>query len=456
MNASSTGDTLLDSDLRHHLHPFTNARALAEARDVRVITRGEGAYIWDDAGNRILDAMSGLWCVNIGYGRKELAECAYRQMCELPYYNTFFKTATEPVVRLSEKLAELTPSGLDHVFFANSGSEANDTVIRMVRLYWELKGEPKRNVIVSREYAYHGSTLGGASLGGMSAMHKQGGLPLPGFEHIMPPYWFGRGRDMSPEEFGRHAADALERKILEIGPERVAAFIGEPIQGAGGVIIPPKSYWPRVQQICRDYDILLVVDEVITGFGRTGHWFGSELYDLEPDLMPIAKALSSGYLPIAGVMVGQRVAETIIAQAGEMAHGFTYSGHPVSCAVALENLRIFEEERIVERAAAIAPYFHERFGELAGHPLVGEARSVGLLGALELVRAKDPIEAFEEPGRVGGICRDHCLEGGLMMRPVRDSMVTAPPLIIERSHVDELVEKAWTALDRTARDTGVA
>ncbi len=447
----------LTSDLQHHLHPFSNARAMSDERDVRLIERADGVYIWDGDGRRILDGMSGLWCVNVGYGREELARAAYDQMRRLPYYNTFFKTTTAPAVRLADKLVELTPAGLNRVFFANSGSEANDTIVRMVRLYWELEGRPERQTIISRTHAYHGSTMASASLGGMSAMHQQGGLPLPGFDYIMPPYHFGLGRDEDPQAFGRRAADALEAKILELGPEHVAAFIGEPVQGAGGVIIPPASYWPRIQEICKKYDILLIADEVICGFGRTGRWFGSDSYDIRPDFMPMAKGLSSGYQPIAAIMIGDRVAGKIIDEAGEFTHGFTYSGHPVACAVAAKNLEIMEREHLVEHVAELAPYFNQGLGSLADHPLVGEVRSVGFLGAIELVKNKDPIEPFEAPvGRVGTLCRDHCFDVGLVMRGVRDSMVVAPPLICTREHIDELVDKARQALDLTFSDVKAA
>ncbi len=441
-------------DREHFLHPFTDYKALA-ASGSRVITRADGVYLWDSDGNRLLDAMSGLWCVNVGYGRKELAEAAYRQMLELPYYNAFFQTAHPPAIELSRTLAELTPAHLNHVFFVGSGSEANDTVVRIVRRYWELEGQPRRHVIVSRENAYHGSTVAGASLGGMQPMHEQGGALLPDVEHISQPYWYAEGGDLSPEEFGLRAARALEERILELGADRIAAFIGEPIQGAGGVIIPPDSYWPEIQRICREYDVLLVADEVICGFGRTGRWFGSELFGLEPDLMPIAKGLSSGYLPLGGVMVGDRISDRLIRDGGEFQHGFTYSGHPAACAVALANIAIIREEGLVERVANDSgPYLQQRWSELADHPLVGEARSVGLIGAIELVQDKEKREFFTNRGDVGTLCRDICFRNGLVMRAVKDTMVIAPPLIISRAQIDELVDLARLCLDHTAKEIG--
>ena len=436
-------------DRRHYLHPFTDYKALA-AKGARVIVKAEGCYLYDSEGQQILDGMAGLWCVNVGYGRRELAEAAYRQLLELPYYNSFFQTAHPPAIELARQLVDLTPPQFNRVFFTGSGSEGNDTVVRLVRRYWDLLGQPDRKVIISRRNAYHGSTMAGASLGGMAFMHEQGGLPIPDIVHIAQPYWYGEGGDRSPAEFGLEAARELEKKILELGVNRVAAFIGEPIQGAGGVIIPPDTYWPEIQKICDRYGILLVADEVICGFGRTGHWFGSNLYGLRPDLMTIAKGLSSGYLPIGGVMVGDRVADVLIDKGGEFAHGYTYSGHPAACAVASANLTILEQENLVPRTRdETGPYLAARWREIAEHPLVGEARSVGLIGALELVRDKATRQFFDQRGEVGTICRDFCFQNGLIMRAVRDTMIIAPPLVISREQIDELAEKAWRCLDLT-------
>ncbi len=440
-------------DSSHHLHPFTNYRALS-SRGSRVITRADGVYLWDSDGNRILDAMAGLWCVNVGYGRRELAEVARRQMLELPYYNTFFQTSHPPAIELAELLATVTPAGLNHVFLTNSGSEANDTVIRLVRRYWSLLGQPQKFVLISRHNAYHGSTMGGGSLGGMRPMHEQGGLPIPGIEHIRQPYWYGEGAQLTPEDFGMLAARALEDRIKALGPEKVAAFVAEPIQGAGGVIIPPDSYWPEIQRICADYDILLVVDEVICGFGRTGKWFGTDYFGLQPDLMPIAKGLSSGYVPIGGVMVSERVAQVLVEEDAEFTHGFTYSGHPVACAVAAANVRILRDEGIVDRVDTdTGPYLQSRWRELADHPLVGEARGVGFLGALELVKNKAKREFFEPRGRIGMRCRDICFSQGLVMRAVQDTMIISPPLVMTREQIDELVRLARRCLDLTREAT---
>ncbi|MET0290900.1 MAG: aspartate aminotransferase family protein [Steroidobacteraceae bacterium] len=436
-------------DAAHFLHPFSDTQSLG-ANGTRLIVRGEGVYVYEADGRKLLDGMSGLWSVALGYGRQELVDAAQRQMKVLPYYNSFFQCTTEPAIELAAKLAELTPPQFNHVFFTGSGSEAIDTIIRLARRYWQLEGQPQRQVLIARWNAYHGSTIAGASLGGMKWMHEQGLMPMPGIEHIDQPYAFERAVGRDPEEFGLEAARELEAKILEVGPDRVAAFIGEPVQGAGGVIIPPDSYWPEIQRICDRYGILLAADEVICGFGRTGNWFGCETYGIRPDLMSIAKALSSGYLPIGGVMVGDRVATSLIAKGGEFGHGFTYSAHPACAAVALENLKILQREGIVDRVReTIAPYLQRRWRELAAHPLVGEARGVGLLGALELVRSKAPRTWFEPRGKVGERCRDNCILNGLVMRATRDTMIIAPPLVITEAGIDELVEKAWRSLDQT-------
>jgi len=434
-------------DAAHHMHPFTHGDELAD-KGARIITRAKGVTLTDSEGHEILDAMAGLWCVNIGYGRDELAEAAARQMKELPYYNTFFQTTHVPAIALADKLAELTPYDLNHVFYAGSGSEANDTNIRLVRTYWAQKGKPTKKVIISRKNAYHGSSVGSASLGGMSAMHAQGGLPIPDIHHINQPHWYGEGGDMSPEEFGLARARELEDAILELGEDRVAAFIGEPVQGAGGVIIPPETYWPEIQRICDKYEILLIADEVICGFGRTGTWFGSESFGIKPHVMTIAKGLSSGYAPIGGSLVCDEVAEVM--NGCDFAHGYTYSGHPVACAVALENLRILQEEGIVDRVASqTAPYLKEKWESLADHPLVGEARIAGMMGSIALSPDKAHRAAFAaDPGTAGLICREACFANNLVMRHVGDRMVISPPLVITHEEIDTLIARAGAALDQ--------
>ncbi|MDO6730189.1 aspartate aminotransferase family protein [Marinovum sp. 2_MG-2023] len=434
-------------DAAHHMHPFTAGGALAE-KGARVMTRANGIWITDSEGREILDAMAGLWCVNIGYGRDSLADVAARQMRELPYYNTFFQTTHVPAIALAKKIAELAPGDLNHVFFAGSGSEANDTNIRMVRHYWAMKGQPERNIIISRKNAYHGSTVGSGSLGGMSGMHAQGGLPIPDIHHINQPNWWAEGGDMDPEAFGLARAQELETAILELGPERVGAFIGEPVQGAGGVIVAPDSYWPEIQRICDKYGILLIADEVICGFGRTGNWFGSQTVGITPHIMTIAKGLSSGYAPIGGSVVCDEVAN-VIAQ-GEFNHGYTYSGHPVAAAVALENLRILEDEKVVEHVRDVAgPYLKKKWEALADHPLVGEAKISGLMASIALTPNKATRAKFAaEAGTVGWVCRDICFGNDLIMRHVGDRMIVSPPLVITPEEIDILIERATRSLDQ--------
>ncbi len=443
-------------DSEHYLHPFTDFHDLAQ-KGSRIITRAEGVYIYDSEGNQILDGMAGLWCVNLGYGRKDLAEVAYKQMQELTYYNSFFQCAHPPVIALSKKLSELSPGNFKHTFFTGSGSEANDTQIRLIRRYWDLKGQPDKMTIIARKNAYHGSTIAGASLGGMGGMHEQLRHPVPGIVHIEQPYHFGLGGDMSPDEFGLQQARLLEEKILELGVDKVAAFFAEPVQGAGGVIIPPETYWPEIQRICDEYDILLVADEVITAFGRLGQWFGSSHYNIRPDLISFAKGVSSGYLPLGGALVGERVAEVVTTEGGEFTHGFTYSGHPVCAAVALASLEIMEEENIIETVRNdLSPYFCERWSSLAEHPIVGEARCVGMVGAMEIVADKSSRERFHKDLGAGTRCRDFSVQTGLVMRAVGDTMIVSPPLVCERAHIDELVEKAWRCLDLTAQSLAEA
>jgi len=436
-------------DAAHHMHPFTDGDAL-NAKGARIITSAKGVFLHDSDGHTLIDGMAGLWCCNIGYGRRELADAAYQQMLQLPYYNTFFQTAHPPVIALSKKLAELAPNDLNHVFYASGGSEANDTNIRLVRHYWAAKGQPEKTVIISRHNAYHGSTVGAASLGGMSAMHAQGGLPIPDIAYIGQPNWWAEGGESSPEEFGLERARELEAKIAELGEGRVAAFIAEPVQGAGGVIMPPATYWPEIQRICDAHDILLIADEVICGFGRTGNWFGSETFGIRPDIMTIAKGLSSGYLPIGGSLLGDEVA-AVINGAGDFNHGYTYSGHPVSSAVALENLRLLEEEKVIERVRdETGPYLAEKWRALADHPLVGEAVICGMMASLAMTPDKAARAGFAAgTGTAGLRCRERCFANDLVMRHVGDRMIIAPPLVISKSEIDTLIDRAVQALDET-------
>jgi putrescine---pyruvate transaminase len=448
-------------DSAHFMHPFTDHDGLA-GRGARVITRGEGIYVWDSEGHKILDAMSGLWCVNAGYGRQELADAAYQQMMTLPFYNSFFNTTTVPAVQLATKLASLAPvvqgRRFEHVFFSSSGSESNDTNVRMVRRYWDLLGQPQRKVIISRNNAYHGSTMAGASLGGMSGMHAQGDLPIPNITHIEQPYFAEHGLPgESRADFGLRAARWLEEKILAIGADKVAAFIAEPVQGAGGVIIPPETYWPEIQRIVDRYGILLISDEVICAFGRLGHWFAYEKFGYRPDLVTFAKGVTSGYIPLGGVMVGDRVAQVLIEQGGEFNHGYTYSGHPVACAVALANLNLMEREDLPGRVRTdVGPYLAQQFETLKDHPLVGEAETCGFVAGLLIVKDKASGALFDPALAVGMICRAHCFKSGLIMRAVGDRMIIAPPLTMTRGQIDEMMALIRHCLDATLAELQAA
>jgi len=459
MNAANTPEELGTKEIQaldsaHFIHPFTDHGDLA-TRGARVITRSEGVYVWDSEGEKLFDAMSGLWCVNVGYGRQALAQAAYDQMMTLPFYNSFFQTTNVPAVKLATKLAQLAPKvgdrSFEHVFFSSSGSESNDSNVRMVRRYWDLLGQPQRKVIISRQNAYHGSTMAGASLGGMSGMHAQGDLPIPNITHIEQPYFYENGLPgESADAFGVRAAGWLEEKILQIGAEKVAAFIAEPIQGAGGVIIPPTTYWPEIQRIVDKYGILLISDEVICAFGRLGHWFAYERFGYKPDLVTFAKAVTSGYIPLGGVMVGDRVAKVLIEKGGEFNHGYTYSGHPVACAVALANLEIMEAEQLPQRVRGeVGDYFARRYAELGDHPLVGMTESCGFVAGLVLVKNKQTKERFSAEDAVGMICRGHCFRNGLIMRAVGDRMIIAPPLTLTHAQIDELMGLIRQALDLT-------
>ncbi|HPH13321.1 MAG TPA: aspartate aminotransferase family protein [Burkholderiaceae bacterium] len=444
-------------DSAHFIHPFTDHGDLA-TRGSRVITRADNIYIWDSEGHKILDAMSGLWCVNAGYGRKELADAAYQQMMTLPFYNSFFQTTNVPAVQLATKLASLAPEvggrKFEHVFFSSSGSESNDTNVRMVRRYWDLLGQPQRKVVISRHNAYHGSTMAGASLGGMSGMHAQGDLPIPNITHVEQPYFFENALPGESEsDFGLRTARSLEDKILELGADKVAAFIAEPVQGAGGVIIPPATYWPEIQRIVDKYGILLISDEVICAFGRLGHWFAYEKFGYRPDLITFAKGVTSGYIPLGGVMVGDRVARVLIDKGGEFNHGYTYSGHPVACAVALANIELMERENLVGRVREeVGPYLAKQFERLIQHPLVGEAKTCGFVAGLVIVKNKATREMFDPSLSVGMICRGFCFNNGLIMRAVGDRMIIAPPLVMTNADIDDMMRLIQRALDLTLQE----
>jgi len=449
MNRKADTTTLQAMDRSHHLHPFTDLGDYAE-HGGRIVNRAEHIYIHDTDGHTMLDGMSGLWCCNLGYSQPKIAEAVYRQMQELPYYNNFFKCSNQPAVELASALVEVTPPQFNRVFFTNSGSEANDTNIRLVHRYFDLLGKPDKKLFISRKNAYHGSTIAASSLGGMDGMHKQA-RGLDYVHHVNQPHWYANGGDLSSDEYGLQVARELEAKIQELGEDKVAAFIAEPVQGAGGVIIPPATYWPEMQRICDEYDILLIADEVICGFGRTGKWFGSETYGIKPQLMTFAKAVTNGYMPLGGVMVGDQVAEVLLSGGGEFTHGLTYSGHPAACAAGLATLDILRSSNIIETAAQqIAPHFQRRLREFESHPVVGQVRGEGMFAALELVADKASRERLAPENAGATYCRDRANSNGLMVRQTGDAMIMAPPLVCNTDEIDTLIEKLGVALDQTA------
>jgi putrescine aminotransferase len=449
VNATLETTQLRQLDQQHHLHPFTDFRDYA-ANGGRIVSRAEHIYIYDSDGNKIQDAMSGLWCCSLGYSQDGIKKAVADQLMELPFYNNFFKCSNQPAVELATRLCEMTPANFNKVFFTNSGSEANDTQIKFVHRYYELLGKPSKRLIISRKNAYHGSTIAAASLGGMSAMHEQT-QGLDYIRHIEQPYWYELGGDMSPDEFGLWAANELAKKIDELGEDNVAAFIAEPIQGAGGVIVPPDTYWPAVQKILDERDILFISDEVICGFGRTGNLFGFQTYDTKPDLITFAKAVTNGYMPLGGSLVSDKVADVLLGHGGEFAHGLTYSGHPASCAAGLATMDVLENTPILESSSnELAPYFSQALESLVDHPVVGQVRSKGLVAAVELVKDKGSRGRLAPESAGAVYTRDRAIENGLMVRQTGDAMIMSPPFVTSTEEVDALLSKLTSALDKTA------
>jgi len=439
-------------DAAHHIHAFLDQKKL-NAEGARVIVRGEGLNLWDTDGNRYLDGMAGLWCTYLGYGRKDLNAAAFKQMEELVYYNLFFHTTHPRVVELSELMFDILPPHYSHAIYTNSGSEANELLIRTVRRYWQIMGKPDKKVLIGRWNGYHGSTLGTAALGGMKFMHEMGGM-LPDMAHINEPYWYAYEGDLSEDAFGLQAAAELESKILELGADKVAAFVAEPFQGAGGMIFPPATYWAEIQRICRKYDVLLCADEVISGFGRTGEWFGHQHFGFEPDTLSIAKGLTSGYIPMGGLILSRKMGETLVEKGGVFAHGSTYGGHPVAAAVAIANLKALRSEGWVERVRDdTGPYLQKLLRDtFDGHPLIGQIQGHGLVAALQFTENKTTRKRFANENDIAWHCRSVGFEEGVIIRSTLGRMIMAPALVASHSELDELVEKTKRAVDRTGRE----
>ncbi|HET8598569.1 MAG TPA: aspartate aminotransferase family protein [Castellaniella sp.] len=450
----SISETLARSDIAYQFHSYTNAQRHREEGPC-IMSRGEGIYVYDTDGKQYIEGMSGLWSVAVGFSEPRLAEAARRQMEHLPFYHTFSHKSNVPSIELAEKLVSLTGGRMAQAFFTNSGSEANDTIVKMVWYYNNALGRPEKKKIIARQRGYHGVTVASASLTGLAGNHRDFDLPLPQIRHVRCPHWYREGLpDESETAFADRLAAELEALILKEGPETVAAFIGEPVMGAGGVIIPPETYWPKMQAVCRKYDVLVIADEVITGFGRTGRMFASDLFGIEPDFMTLSKQLTSSYMPLAAVLMNEKVASVLARHSGELGsfgHGYTASGHPVAAAVALENIRIIEERGLVDNAARVGAVLQRRLRELADHPLVGEVRGVGLIAAVELVADKAARTPFDPLGKAGALLVRQAQDNGLILRGIQDSLAFCPPLIITEPQVEMLADRFAQSLEQVSR-----
>lgn len=444
MNATELAD-LRRRDAAHHLHPFTNHAAMLPT-GTAIITGASGCHVFDAEGNRLLDGLAGLWCVNVGYNRPEIADAVSAQMRQLCFYPSFFNSTTEVTIQLAEKLAQLGPPRLTHTLFSGSGSEANETAIKIIRNYWKLRGQPGKIKLLSRDYAYHGVTLAATSLTGLVSCTTPFDLPAPGYIRIPTPYHYIANTDLSPEDFGKQCLERTEAVILREGPETIAAMFIEPVQGAGGVIVPPAGYLKGLREMARRYDILFVADEVISGFGRFGSWFASNLWDLDPDIQCLAKGITSGYIPLGATRISAEIADALM-NGGYFAHGHTYSGHPVACAAALANIAILENENLIERTRDdTGPYFQKKLHEFASHPSVGEARGFLLIGALELVPADG--KAALKPELMLGVKAAAAIRArGVIVRGISNLIAMSPPLTITHAEIDELFAAVRAGLD---------
>ncbi len=451
---TTTPVSLEELDRRTLLHPFTSIQEHLDEGPL-IIDEAKGVRVRDRHGREYIDAMAGLWCVNVGYGRSELVEAMAAQASRLSYYHSFASSSTTPAILLAERLTAMAPGNLSKVFFANSGSEANDTQIKIVRYYNNVRGKKAKKKIISLHGAYHGVTLGAASLTGLAPMHAVFDLPLDGFLHLEQPHHYRNAPPgVGEEEFSDILAAELAKLIEYEGADTLAAMIAEPVMGAGGVIVPPQGYFERILPLLRQHDILFIADEVICGFGRLGAPFGSDYYGLEPDLMSVAKGLTSGYIPMSACLVSDPVWEVLRVgskEHGPFSHGYTYSGHPVAAATALANLDVIEKEGLIDNAATIGAYFQKRLrSELAPHPLVGEVRGVGLVAGVELVASKAEKRPFDPENKVGRRLSRLALEDGVIVRAMRDTLAFSPPLVIEKSDVDEIVHCVGRGLDHLA------
>ena len=448
-------NSLRARDIAYHIHPQTNL-SLHETVGPVVMARGEGAYVYDDDGKQYIEGMAGLWCAALGLSEKRLADVATKQLNTLPYYQNFAHRSTGPAVDLAERLIQLAPVPMSKVLFQSSGSEANDTAIKLAWYYFHAIGKPEKKKIIGRKRAYHGTSIASASLTGLPHLHRDFNLPLDGFLHVSCPHFYRDGKPgETEEEFATRLANELEETILREGPDTVAAFFAEPAMGTGGVVVPPAGYFPKIQEVLKRHDVLMVCDEVITGFGRTGSWWGAQTFDIKPDMISCAKALTAAYMPLSALLMSQRIYDAMKAQSekiGVFGHGYTYGAHPVACAVGLEALRIYEEDGLIDHAAKLGERLGAGLKKLAAHPLVGEVRGAGLMWGVELVRSKQTREAFPATQKFGLGVQNHAFERGLVVRALGDSLVFAPPLIINEAQVDEMLKRFAAALDAGLHD----
>ncbi|HLR13680.1 MAG TPA: aspartate aminotransferase family protein [Burkholderiaceae bacterium] len=450
---STTPGSLQERDITYVLHPYTNAVKHREIGPI-VIESGEGIHVYDATGKKYIEGMAGLWSVAVGFNEQRLVDAAARQMQKLPFYHSFTHKTHTPSIELAELLVESTHGKMSRAFFTNSGSEANDTVIKMLWYYNNALGRPQKKKIISRQRAYHGVTVASASLTGLAPNHKDFDLPIPQVRHVRCPDFYREGLPGETEvQFAERLAAELEDLILAEGADTIAGFIGEPVMGAGGVIIPPETYWERIQEVCRKHDILVIVDEVITGFGRLGKMYGSDVFGIEPDIMVLSKQITSSYLPFAAVLINKKVDDVIASHSGKLGvfgHGYTASGHPVAAAVAIENIRIIEEKGLVDNAARVGQKLQSALQELSDHPLVGQVRGMGLIAAVELVADKSTRAPFDPAGSVGTAVAARCHENGLIVRNIQDAVAFCPPLIITEQEVDDMVARFRKSLDEVA------
>jgi len=447
------GNSPASRDIAYVMHPYTNLKKHKETGPL-IIERGQGVHVYDDSGKEYIEALAGLWCTSLGFNEERLVNAATEQLRKLPYYHIFAHKSTMPVIDLAERLINMAPVPMSKVFFANSGSEANDTVVKLVWYYHNAIGKPEKKKILARIKGYHGVTVAAASMTGLPANHADFDLPIANIMHVdCPHHWMFAEDGESEVDFATRLAANLEKRILEEGPETVAAFIAEPIMGAGGVILPPETYFEKVQAVLKKYDVLMIADEVICGFGRTGNPWGSQTFNIQPDILSCAKALSSAYLPISAVMVNDKVADVVSDNSGKIGtfgHGYTYTGHPVSVAVALETLKIYEERKIFDHVKAIAPRLQDGLRKYAGHPLVGEVRGTGLIAAVHLAKDKEKREMFDPALAVAPYVYGRMQEHGVITRAIgTDAIAFSPPLIITEAQLDKIVDAVGKGLDET-------